>query len=149
MPYYSAADYANYGPANSASFAPPVPPPPNINPASPAGGGAAAPITGNLNPLGGGALQQAMNAPTSGSIGQMIAAPNSSTGGGSPQGQSWYSNPAFWQGAGSVGSAYLKFLTDQKQPEFAKPFGSTVTPQTLNPLAGARSSPIQPPQLVV
>jgi hypothetical protein len=165
MPYYGASDYASYGmgvPANAAFFAPPIPPPPPANLGPVGGGPPVNPISGYLSSGGGGptttpidpnALSNSLNSGGS-SLQNSLNSGNFAAGspaGVDPNKGPWYSNPAYWQGAGSVGSAYLKYLADVagKQPEFARPFQSSVLNPGFNQIAGVRSSPIAPPQLVV
>lgn len=157
QPYYSAADYANYGtgaggPANAAFFAPPVATPPPAM-ASAAGGGApTTPTSGFLSPGVAGPVSMSSSSAANAAAAGITPADLQAMQGVNAAGQStstpWYSNPAYWQGAGSVGSAYLKYLSDQKQ-ELAKPFQSAVVNPSFNQVAGVRSSPITPPALVV
>jgi len=157
MPYYSAAQYANYGApaANTASFAPPVALPPAA--LAPSGGGApTTPASGMLSPAYGGAAT-----PGAGITLGPASAANLQAAGFTPAdiqaaqgigGNSMTSAQEATlglQGAGTVGDLYLKYLAANSKEELAKPFQSTVIPQSLNPLAGVRSSPISPPQLVV
>lgn len=157
------------GPAGGGMAAPPQQTPGLAGAGSPTiGAGLSAPPAAPLSPAGGGADPNRINDYLSAGGGGPAPVPINNaalqqTLGGAPNTQQdfsstfndpsnvpWYQNPAYWQGAGSVGAAYLKYLADSGgRQELAHPFSSTVVPTPQNPLAPIRSSPIQPPALVV